>query len=375
MIQTYMLKLLTIRTLLSVRYRIIACAQKLLFSSKMPVSKILIHRIGTFGDSIVTLPALSIIRRHYPHAQLDFVTTYATPLNLSTIVRKDFFSKIYLIQKQNRKKELKALKHEHYDLYIELPQNYGLIKTLRNMLVVRFLLGIKNAFGWDEGMSKLFAKEQLTYAPPLRESERFIRNLARNAITGTPDYPLQIEAPSAELLTLFQTPHKVVAFVIGTNVPANKWPLSSWRSLAVALCKEGFSVAVIGGEQEKQDAHKIIADLDRAYTFCGQFSIAQSAGFLQTCTAAICHDTGAMHLCYAVHTPLVALFSSRQLASKWFPPEKGNAVLMQILSCSGCFRKQCENNLCLKEITPDAVERQLHELLKEIDENSPCRKL
>ncbi len=375
MIRTDMLKLLTIQTLLSMRYRIIACVQKLLFSSQIPVTKILIHRVGTFGDSIVTLPALSLIRRRYPDAQIDFVTTYATSLNLSTIVRKDFFSKVYLIQKQNRQKELKALKRERYDLYIELPQNYGLIKTLRNMLVVRFFLGIKNAFGWDEGMSKLFAKEQLTYAPPLRESERFVRNLARNAITGTPDYPLNIEAPFAEIPTHFQAPHKVIAFVIGTNVPANKWPLSSWRSLAIALCQEGFSVAIIGGEQEKQDAQIIIADLDHAYNFCGQFSIAQSAGFLQLCTAAICHDTGAMHLCYAVHTPLVALFSSRQLASKWFPPQKGNAVLMHILPCSGCFRKQCENNLCLKEITPDAVERQLHKLLKEIDENSPCRKL
>jgi len=224
-------------------------------------------------------------------------------------------------------------------------------------------LGIRSGFGWDEGMSKLFAREQLLFRPPLPERERFIRNLARNGISGNAAYPLRIQKPEGEMLDPFRN-GKVIALVIGTNVPANMWPLESWRALAESLTRQGYSIAVIGGEQEKEKGDAIVAGLERANNFCGLFSIAQSAGFLQFCTGAICHDTGAMHLAYAVDIPLVALFSPRQLSSKWFPPKETSRVLMNVVECAGCFRKTCEDNICMKSITPQDVEAELFELIK-----------
>lgn len=358
------LKILIIQIILRTRYNIICFLKHLLFHPKQPINKILIHRIGTFGDSIVALPALSLIRQTYPNAQIDFVSTYATPLNLSAIIEKNFFHTVYLFDKYNRKKELKTLQHNQYDLYIEIPQNYGLLKTLRNMLIVRFFLKIHNAFGWDEGMTKLFAKEQLSYLPPLRESERFIRNLKREGIEGSYFYPLRIENPPIKF-----NHHAVIALVIGTNVPANIWPLEFWRYLATSLHQKGFILAIIGGENEIEKANTIAQGLENVYNFCGKFSVAQSAGFLQQyCRAAICHDTGAMHLAYAVNIPLIALFSSRQLSSKWFPPQSKSIILINILSCSGCFRKRCDDNICMKEIMPITVEMALEKIIsQEID--------
>ena len=40
----------------------------LFFVRSANVKKILVNRDGAFGDSIVALPALSIIRKNFPHA-------------------------------------------------------------------------------------------------------------------------------------------------------------------------------------------------------------------------------------------------------------------------------------------------------------------
>ncbi|MFA6630106.1 MAG: hypothetical protein WCS55_10145, partial [Sulfuricurvum sp.] len=55
--------------------------------------------------------------------------------------------------------------------------------------------------------------------------------------------------------------------------------------------------------------------------------------------------------------------SPRQLSSKWFPPEEGNSVVMNMVECAGCFRKRCDDNICMKQIDPVAVERRLLEMI------------
>ncbi|MDD2838530.1 MAG: hypothetical protein PHX59_06200, partial [Sulfuricurvum sp.] len=192
------LKIGYVKVLLGIRHAVINTVQKCLFAPSTDPKKILVHRIGTFGDSIVALPAISLIRKRYPDARMEFVTTYATALNLSVIIKEGIFDAVHLIDKKSRKSGIQTLKHGNYDLYIEIPQNYGLIKTLRNMLITRFVLGIRSGFGWDEGMTKLFVKEQLMFYPPLRESDRFVRNMARNGIVGEIEYPIKTESPGSE---------------------------------------------------------------------------------------------------------------------------------------------------------------------------------
>jgi ADP-heptose:LPS heptosyltransferase len=133
------------------------------------------------------------------------------------------------------------------------------------------------------------------------------------------------------------------------------WPLASWHELARQLEKLGYDVAVIGGEQEKERGDAIIAGLKGGRNLSGEFSISESAAFLAACRIAVSHDTGAMHLAYAVGTPVVALFSPRQLSSKWYPPQERGAVIQKMVECAGCFRKQCDDNICMKHITVDEV--------------------
>jgi len=351
------LKTNIIKITLTLRAMFTRIAQTVLFRKYNNPKTILVHRIGTFGDSIVALPAVASIKSAFPNAKIDFLTTYATPINLSTIIENGYFDNIYLIDKKNRQNELKKLKHHKYDLFIDIPQKYGLYKNLRNMLLARFFLGIPSAFGWDSGMTKLFAKTQMEFMPPKREIDRFLDMLAQNGITPKLEFPIKIE--SNDVLDEFVKTHskdKMIAFCIGTNVSANEWVIENWINLAKPFIDAGYKIALIGGEQEKSKGEQISKNSENILDFCGKLSISQSAYLLKNCNLAICHDTGAMHLSYAVGTKTIAVMSSRQFYTKWAPPQNLGVVIQKTLECSGCFMSQCPiNHECMTNIFTEEV--------------------
>jgi ADP-heptose:LPS heptosyltransferase len=296
---------------------------------------------------------------------IDLASTYATPLNVSTVIQDGIIDKFYMIDKLNRMAGLKTLKEQNYDLYIEIPQNYGLIKTLRNMLMVRFYLGVKSAFGWDAGWIKTFAKTQQLLSPPPKEVDRFLSTLSAHDIPSVISFPVKVEdTQKIQDLFLWAKGKKVVAFVVGTNVPANKWPSSSWCELAKKITKEDIAIVVVGGDQERELGEQIAKVSPWVKSVCGEFSLAQSGAALSGVDLAISHDTGAMHLAYAVRTPVISLFSTRQLSTKWHPYGTQHTVIEKYLPCSGCFKKVCDDNICMKNITVEEVYQSSKEVLR-----------
>jgi ADP-heptose:LPS heptosyltransferase len=78
---------------------------------------------------------------------------------------------------------------------------------------------------------------------------------------------------------------------------------------------------------------------------------------MKYCKLVISNDTGPMHLAYAVGTPLIAIFSSRDYAGKWFPPENGKNIVFRNIDvyCAKCFSEEVNGNKCLREIKPGRI--------------------
>lgn len=361
------MQIVIVNMILGYRRWVIQQCEHLLFSSPKSPQKILIHRIGSFGDSIVALPAVGSIRQAYPDAVIHVASTHATPLNLSTVIADGVIDEMILFTKDQRGKALRKLAQESYDLYIEIPQNYGLIKTLRNMMMVRFVLKIRSAFGWDAGWTKRFTAVQQKFSPPPREVDRFLRTLQAHGIPSKVDFPLKM-AHTQKTIALLRSLEeaKTVAFVIGTNVPANQWPLASWCDLARRLGEKGYTIVVVAGEQERPWSEELCRAHPHVMSVAGEVTLDESATLLKSLKRAVCHDTGAMHLAYAVGASVVALFSPRQLSTKWYPYGSSCRVLEADVACRGCYKKICPHeNLCMKLITVDEVEQAVYELEKD----------
>ncbi|MGB0732338.1 MAG: glycosyltransferase family 9 protein [Pontibacterium sp.] len=364
-------ELKTIKKRYATRLSIIRFVQSLLFKpAPSPQAKakpgagklkIAVHRVGAFGDSVVALPAIAILRQHYPDAHIDLYSTHAVGVSIRQLMaEEDVVDNIFVFSKDERQKALVQIKQNAYDLYVEIPQNLNLYKTLRNMLFVRLSAKIPSAFGWDAGRIKKHLALQKAHMNIPREVDRFVANLAEQGIKGKIAYPLahtDVERMKvAELLKPIPLngERKRFGLLVGGKLQAKKWPLDNWAELAKCLGQEG-DVYIIGGPDEREEADQIVSLAPHAVNLCGETSILETAALLEALDLVVSQDTGAMHLAYAVGTPLVALFSTRDLSNKWHPPAASSVVLERVLSCSFCFKHDCEDNICMTGISVDDV--------------------
>jgi len=358
------LALLYVKLIKLFRLAIISFFTALLYKKTTNIKKILINRDGAFGDSIVALPAISIIRQNYPDAQIDLLSINNNGVSFKDLgLSKNLLDKLYSIDKNERKDTLRKLKVQHYDLFIQIPQNIGIYKSIRNMLLVRFYLNIKNAFGWDYGRIKSFMRYQKQDGQIISDTHRFIKTLKQHDLHGELIYPLESHSPNnPEIIKLIDN-NGAIVFLIGGKVQAKKWPLNHWVSLAKLIGDEQ-NILIVGGETELEEGKYIIERTSNTTNLCDKLKISELRYLFEKTKIAISLDTGAMHLCDTTSTKFIALFSTRDLSNKWFPNSPNAVVIEKVLPCSFCLKTECHNHLCMSNILPNEVYSKMNQLLQ-----------
>jgi len=156
-------------------------------------------------------------------------------------------------------------------------------------------------------------------------------------------------------------------------VQTNNWGTQNWRALLqrIAYLYPGHTLAMMGAGAE-YDASSSVADGWRAVpsagpvvNLCGQLQPRESAAFVAQAKLFLGHDSGPMHMAAAVQTPLVAVFSARNLPGVWFPQTHNSAVIYHSVNCKGCGLVKCvvQQLKCLTSISVDEVLDQVKRIL------------
>ena len=95
---------------------------------------------------------------------------------------------------------------------------------------------------------------------------------------------------------------------LGASRPEKLWPRASFREVAAALVERGLGpVALTGGPGDRGAAAEVGEGLD-VLDLTGRTSLPELWELCRRSRAMLTADTGPMHLCAAVGTPVVALF-------------------------------------------------------------------
>lgn len=92
--------------------------------------------------------------------------------------------------------------------------------------------------------------------------------------------------------------------------PAKRWPVASFAEVAARLvCEAGCRIAICGGPGDRA-AGAAVAEAagPGAVNLCGETDVPTWAAVLRRCAAAVCNDSGGMHLAAAAGVPVVALY-------------------------------------------------------------------
>ena len=139
---------------------------------------------------------------------------------------------------------------------------------------------------------------------------------------------------------------------------AKCWPPKRFHSLALQLLdKDPNAFIVFFGDASTAGLVKeIVQGLPpKVMDLAGVTDLRELSCLIKNCDLLVTNDSGPMHICAAVGTPLVALFGSTD-ETLTGPFGQNDAVIRKRVSCSPCFERVCPIDFrCMREITVEEV--------------------
>ncbi len=324
--------------------------------------RLLLVRLSSMGDVILTTPLLRALRTRYPAADIAYLTRPAfAPLLADHPARPRLIT--FDPASESLPHLAQRLRREHFDHHLDL---HGVLRTRALRLLVP---------GRWRGYSKrryarwmLVHRKRNVYHDLVPEAERYFE--AVRGLDVTPDgKPAEVGIGERAALEASRwlsdhglgVDRPLVAAAPGAAYPTKEWPVDHWIDLTRRLTADGFDVAVLGG-RDSVAACEAIAEAGGPYAASsgGVLGLAPTAAVIRSARVAIAGDTGLMHLAAAVGTPVVALFGPTVRAFGFTPYRAVSAILERDLPCRPCSTQggpACPlgHHRCLRDIIPGDV--------------------
>jgi len=337
------------------------------FNNFDKIENILFFKVGSMGDNIITLPAIASIKEQNPNIKITMLTNTGGEnlVSIESLIDKSYIEEFINYTGKSKLDMIKMLKNTKYDLIIDLTQPSSILRTIRNMIVFRFL-GIDKAIGWNISELSFFRKKQDDFNMVGSELQKYLSYLEDYGINTKRKFILDITQKEKtkidDIIEKYKLKNKkLIAIVVGSKRVTNRWSIEYFdETIKYILNNTEHIPIIIGGK----DDNKLVEKLSyNKYNFCGKLTPLESAELFKRCELTISNDTGPMHLSYAVGTQVIALFSARDFRGKWYPPKELGVVLRDNnIECRLCYAEKCEHLSCLKNIKPKII-------MDKIDEN------
>lgn len=330
-------------------------------SGAIPTS-ILIIRPGGIGDAVHLLPCIMQLKTRFPDVNIDIL---AEQRNASIFGMTDQVQTIYCYDKPA---ELITCMRNRYDIVIDTEQWHRLSAVVASLIRTDLRIG----FGSNE-RKKLFH-----YAVPYSHDEHEVSSFLHliEPMTDKVSFTLYktpfitipqavLEKAQSRYASIVQEP--VIAIAPGASIAERRWGGDRFGQVARELASRGYSIIILGTDEDKSDATCIQTCVPEAISLAGKTDLGTAAAVLSSCRLLICADSGLLHIAVALGIPTVSLFGPGR-EKKWGPRGKQHRIINKNLSCSPCTTfgttPPCrKNTACMQQIMPDEVIKAALELL------------
>ena len=305
---------------------------------------ILIYRLGSLGDTVVSLPCFHKIAECFPNATRLVLTNRpvsgAAPrlfdlLNGSGLVHGTIEYALALRSPLVLARLWLQLRRSGASKLCYLAAPRGRWNLLRDLAFFRSC-GISRVIGAPLTPDL----SEMRFDPETGEEEYECERLARCfAELG----PLDLGVRSAWDLGLSDLEREEAARVLeplggrpfiavnmGGKAAENDWGEPNWRDLFEILGREraDLEIVVVGGGADAARV-RAIADTQRkpVLSLCGRLSPRGTAAVLSCASLFIGHDSGPLHLASACGVRCVGIFSNRHKPHKWHPYGRHHRII------------------------------------------------
>lgn len=292
--------------------------------------KILVIRMSSFGDVILTTPVIKQLREKYPKAIIDFVVLDSFKEAIRGNVNID---NLIIFEKKSFKGMMGIYKFSQtlgeYDLIIDL---HG---KMRSMLISLFVKGKTIRYKKRALWKTLLVKWKLikyeadhtivkSYFKPLKELGLKYRG---------EELEFDFEEKDKEAVKEYEN---FIVFAPGASKETKKWTAEGFSKLAKLLNEHyGKEVLLIGGKNEWDELELIKS---KSGEFCknlaGKLSLKESGALLSKAAFVITNDSGPFHMARGVNTLSFAIFGPTD--PNMFEYNEKSVLLYAEERCSPC---------------------------------------
>lgn len=329
--------------------------------------KILIIRLGSIGDVVLTTPVIAALKLSHPDADLDF------------LVKKEYHE--LLVGNPNirrvipfdgsRHKGLKGLleiagelRKEGYRYVIDLHGN------MRSRVISALIPGSKTLRYDKQALKRRLLLHG--FRPHTKHTvDAYLSVLAPLFIGAylkpTPATAIYLSQEEEKGAASFMAQHSVSegSTIVGLN-PGARWQTKRWLEEGFielgkrAVAELGAKVLIFGGPDEIELSERVSDGIGiDAFSVAGKIGLREAAALIKMCSVFVTNDSGPMHIATAVGTPVVAIFGPT-VRGFGFSPLGMSVVVEKELTCRPCSlhgSERCPEGHfeCMKKINADEV--------------------
>lgn len=355
--------------------------------------KILINALSGIGDAIMFYPALKMLKKHLPDAEIDMLAMFSqvrdifspSPL-INNIYHIDFLHQ----SKFRSMKEVLALRKHKYDFSINVyPSNRWEYNVLNRMIGAKKRIAVKYLHLSGKNLDILNS----ILVPEVKDRHNVLQNfdLAKQIVPAMNENepgPFEIITTAADkewAEEYIKDNNLAGKFLVGFHAGSQtfkghinkRWATEKYNGLASILAKDfNAKIILFGTEKDVNDKiHSTVGDI--AY-IPETRSITQSIALMRHCGLFVSNDTALMHISAALQVPTAAIFGYTNY-KELFPWQNKHIIVRHDLPCSPCFYNSpkpvnCifdgnEEFKCIREITIEEVYSACKKLIEEIPGN------
>ena len=294
--------------------------------------KILIIRLSSIGDIVLTSPVIRCLKNQLENAELHFVTKqkYISILNSNPNIET-----VYVL-KENLTRLIHELKKENFDYVIDLHQNFRSNRIKRSLNVPAYTV---NKLDWKKFLLINFKINRL---PKKHVVDRYLETIeplgVKNDGKGL-DYFIseKDEFPRDDLPVPFQKGY--VAFVIAGTYQTKKLPVEKVSEICQKI---NFPVLLLGGKKEFDEGELILSrSKGNVLNYAGKISLNQSASLIKNANLVLTNDTGLMHIAAAFQKKILSFWGNTVPDFGMVPYQADPASLrleVENLKCRPCSK-------------------------------------
>jgi len=339
------------------------------------VRKLLVIRLRSIGDTVLTTPSLVALRRFLPHTSIDILLEdwVAPVLNGSLLV--DRVISIPRHSNAARARIARDLHRTGYDVVYNL--HGGTTATL-----LARASGARQRVGYAHYQyARLHnhvapSPQEIWSRPTLHSAEQ---QLALIGWTGVPvsDRPatqLAVTEKAARSIAARLAAHQIDSEPVALIHPAaafetKQWPTENFARVIDEVAARGLTPVVIVAPKEKQVLDSVVQQSSARVIGLTDLSLPEVTALAARAQLFVGNDSGIAHMAAAVSTPCVVVFGSSNVAH-WRPwTTNKNEVVREEMKCQPChgyFCAEFQTPQCILRIPVERVVAAIDRLMREI---------